>query len=129
MFVGLAEKEASYYADKLSLFVALGPVSKIPNTQVSLFTMAAEFYDELAGAVSLLGIYHMMDKNWLTDQFTQKLCGVVEWLCRYLADFVASADPTLDDMDRNAVYMGHFPNGIAVKQILHYAQNLREDRF
>ena len=32
MFVALAEMEESYFADKTSLFVALGPVSKIPST-------------------------------------------------------------------------------------------------
>ena len=30
MFYGLSEQEA-YFKDKLSLFVALGPVTKIPN--------------------------------------------------------------------------------------------------
>jgi len=38
-------------------------------------------------------------------------------------------DPKLDDLDRFAVYMGHEPNGTSVKALLHYAQNLREDRF
>ena len=40
-----------------------------------------------------------------------------------------SHNPTLDDNDRFAVYMGHEPNGSSVKAILHYAQNIKEDRF
>lgn len=42
---------------------------------------------------------------------------------------ITNADPVYDDKDRFQVYMNHEPNGASTKSILHYAQNMREDRF
>ena len=44
LFYALAENE-SYYADKLSLFVALGPVTKLGNIKSPLLSIVSEFAD------------------------------------------------------------------------------------
>ena len=57
MFVGLAEMEESYFADKTSLFVALGPVSKIPNTESGLLNYIVFWYSLVADTLSLFGVW------------------------------------------------------------------------
>jgi hypothetical protein len=70
MFVGLAEMEESYFADKMSLFVALGPVAKIPNTQVGLLTFIVNFYDVIADTADLFGIHEFLGAGWFTSEAT-----------------------------------------------------------
>ena len=56
-------------------------------------------------------------------------CGTIPKFCELIESFFASKETSLDDDDRFAVYMGHEPNGASVKALLHYAQNMKEDRF
>ena len=129
MFVGLAEMEETYFADKTSIFVAIGPVSKIPNTTAGLLQFIVMWYDLIANTTWLLGINEIFSYNWVTSTACDLLCGAIPDLCEFLLSWFTSSDPSLDDDDRYAVYMGHEPNGSSVKALLHYAQNMREDRF
>ena len=128
MFAALSENQ-SYFADKVPLFVALGPVTKISHTEASIFKFAADFYTELADACSLFGIHEMLGANWFTSTATQLFCSNIPYFCELISQLFITHNPDLDDSDRFGVYMGHEPNGASVKAILHYAQNLREDRF
>ena len=80
MFVGLADME-DYYRDKISLFVALAPVTMIPNTEASIFTDAAFFYDELDDATNLFGIHSFLNNTWLTSTVFKDFCNLVAWFC------------------------------------------------
>jgi len=42
---------------------------------------------------------------------------------------IVTSKPELDDRERLLVYLDHMPNGVSTKSILHYGQNLKEDRF
>ncbi len=128
MFSGLSENEA-YFKDKVPLFVALGPVTKISHTQAELLKYTGDFYDEIARTLKLFGINELMGKNWLTSTATKLFCGKISIFCQLAGKFFINTHPSLDDNDRFAVYMGHEPNGTSVKSILHYAQNMKEDRF
>lgn len=128
MFTALSTNQ-DYFKDKVPLFVALGPVSKISHTQAAVFQWAAEFYNELADTCSLLGIHSILDANWFTSTVSQLFCSNIPRFCELIELLFASHNPTLDDADRFGVYMGHEPNGASIKAILHYAQNLKEDRF
>lgn len=129
MFSALSEDTAGYFNDKVPIFVALGPVSKISHTQAGIFQFAADFYDLLADTCDLLGIHELLGANWFTSGVSQLFCTNIPVFCELIAELFVNKHPELDDNDRFAVYMGHEPNGTSVKSILHYAQNLREDRF
>ena len=70
-----------------------------------------------------------MGKTWLTSTATKLFCGKISIFCQLIGKFFVNSHPKLDDNDRFAIYMGHEPNGTSVKSILHYAQNMKEDRF
>jgi len=74
MFVGLSELEESFFKDKLNLFVALGPVTKIPNTTTAFVGVGTTFYDVIADAANLFGVYNVLGSNWLTDTATELFC-------------------------------------------------------
>ena len=128
MFAALAQDEESF-KDKLSLFVALGPVSKIANTQAELLQFVVHFYDEISSTANLLGIHNIAGNNWITSGLMDLFCTHIAVFCELIESFFASGKTSLDDDDRFKVYMGHEPNGASVKDLLHYAQNMKEDRF
>lgn len=128
MFTGLSENQ-DYFKDKVPIFVALGPVSKISHTQSTVLRWAADFYDLLADGADLFGIHELLGQNWFTSSATSLFCTHTAVFCELLAELFVNKHPELDDNTRFSVYMGHEPNGTSVKSILHYAQNMREDRF
>lgn len=128
MFSALSENSA-YFADKVPLFVALGPVTQISHTQAGIFKFAADFYDELSTTCSVLGIHELLGANWFTSGVSTLFCSNIPIFCELIAELFVNKHPELDDNDRFAVYMGHEPNGSSVKSLLHYAQNMKEDRF
>ena len=128
MFTALATNQ-SYFKDKIPLFVALGPVTKITHTQSAILQWSSKFYTELADACWTFGIHELLGANWFSSTASTLFCGSLPYFCELISALFITHDPKLDDADRFGVYMGHEPNGASVKAILHYAQNLREDRF
>jgi len=124
MFVGLSEKP-DYFNDKTSIFVALGPVSKIPHTESGLIQFIVNFYDLIANTAGFWGIDEILGQSWITSGVTGLFCTHVPVFCELLLSFFTSDDPSLDDNDRYAVYMGHQPNGSSTQALLHYAQNIK----
>ena len=55
MFYGLSKLE-SYYKEKVSIFIALAPVSMIPNTKVDALKLGAYLYNELQDTFRILDI-------------------------------------------------------------------------
>lgn len=127
MYSALSEN-SDYFADKVPLFVALGPVTKISHTQAQLFQFTSHFYDELADTANLLGIHEIGGANWFTHTGAE-FCVHIPEFCEVILELFTNHHPDLNDNDRFAVYAGHSPNGTSMKDILHYTQNLREDRF
>ena len=128
MFSALSENSA-YFADKVPLYVALGPVSKITNTSDAIFHLAGLFYDDIARTLGVLGIHELLGATWFTSGVSDLFCSHIAIVCELIGTLFISHNPSLDDNTRFAVYMGHEPNGTSVKSILHYAQNMKEDRF
>ena len=104
-------------------------MSKISHTESTVLRWAADFYDLLAEGADLFGVHELLGQNWLTSHATALFCTHTAVFCELLAELFVNKHPELDDNTRFSVYMGHEPNGTSVKSILHYAQNLREDRF
>lgn len=128
MFAGLAQEE-EWFADKLSLFVALGPVTKITNTQAKPLQLAATFYTELDDTVALLGIHNLFPRNYISTGAMDLFCTHIAKICEVMESFFLTNKTDLDDDDRFKVYAGHVPNGASAKDIKLYAQNMKEDRF
>ena len=113
MFYALSEKVKDVY-DKLSLFVALGPVTKITYQQSLLITEVSKLYGTLDSVSKLFGIYEVAGANWFTSTVTKDFCGALTSICEFIESFVITSDPDADDEERFAVYMGHTPNGASV---------------
>ena len=120
MFSALAENEA-YFEDKVSLFVALGPVTKMSHTKGVVFNFAALFYDQIVDAVETFGIHEVLQNSWNVFRMSSMICRHVEIYCDIASSIFVNSDPKLDDITSYAVYMNHGPNGTSAKSLLHYA--------
>ena len=77
----------------------------------------------------MLGIHNLFANNWLTSGAMDLFCTHIDTLCKLVESFFVTNETDLDDDARFKVYMGHEPNGASTKAMLHYAQNMNEDRF
>lgn len=66
MFTALATNQ-DYFKDKVPLFVALGPVTKISHTGSEIFQLLSHDYTGLADTCSVLGIHELLGANWFTS--------------------------------------------------------------
>jgi len=128
MFYGLANYE-DYYKEKLSVFVALAPVTKLDHTNTTLFHLAASMYDEIDDAFDLFNIHSVLNNTWYTSKTASLFCNLLPPICLALEGLFVSSNTQWDDKDRFQVYMNHEPNGSSTKAILHYTQTLKEGRF
>lgn len=96
MFYALATDE-EFYKDKLSIFIGLGPVTKISNTQSGLLKFAADFLPEVSVAASLVGINNVAANNWLTSDLTKLFCTHIDTFCKLLESFFVTNKTDLDD--------------------------------
>lgn len=128
VFYGLSEFE-DLYKDKMSIFVALAPVTKLTNTDCALFHIASDLYDEIDDTLSTLRIHSVLNYTWYTSETAKIFCNTIPSLCLALESIFVTNNTDYDDQDRFQVYMNHEPNGSSVKALLHYTQNMKEDRF
>jgi hypothetical protein len=128
MFYGLANFEA-YYKTRLSVFIALAPVTMLPNTNTELFRLASDLYDEIDDFFDFWNIHSVLNMTWYNSATAKLFCNSFPPLCLALEALFVSSDPEYDDQDRFQVYIDHEPNGSSTKALLHYTQNLKEARF
>ena len=128
MFYALAENEA-YFVDKVSIFVALGPVTKLTHCKSGLINVVADFSDVIEPICQDLGIYEFFPADWLTKGLFRTICGYIPDLCKLGIFLIADEDTDLDKDERTQDYLGHFPSGTSLRCLLHYAQIMNNDKF
>jgi pimeloyl-ACP methyl ester carboxylesterase len=121
MYYALAHNE-DFFADKVSVFIALGPVMKLTHCKSDLLQLVSSNDVLLLDTCKALGIYEFFPANWLTTGAMRLLCGTLPSLCALGDYLVADEDLSLDDKDRLTVYLGHFPSGTSLRCLEHYSQ-------
>jgi hypothetical protein len=80
MYYALATNE-DFFADKISVFIALGPVMKLSHCKSTLLSLIANNDGLLIGTCNTLGIYEFFSANWLTTGAMRLICGTLPSLC------------------------------------------------
>lgn len=120
MYYGLATNE-DFFASRVSIFIALGPVMKLTNCKSALIKFVANTDALLVATCNTLGIYEFFPANWLTTGGFRLICGTIPALCNFGTFLVADEDTSLDNPVRLPVYLGHFPSGTSLRCLEHYA--------
>jgi len=95
MFYGLSHNE-DYFASKISLFIALGPVTSLSGASSDLLYFIAKNDALILETCELFGIYDMFPANWLTTGAMKLICGIIPELCNFGAYLICDEDTDLD---------------------------------
>jgi len=128
LFYGLSHNE-SYYAERISVFLAMGPVLELTHCQSDLLDFIAHNDALIIDTCELFGIYDMFPANWLTTGAMRLMCGIIPEICDFGVYLICDEDTDLDDTDRLNIYMGHFPSGTSLMCLDHYGQIINAEKF
>jgi len=100
LFYALSHNE-SYYASKISIFVALGPVMQITHCESQLLDFVMLHDTLLIDTCELFGIYDLFPANWFITGAMDLICGNIPGLCEIAISLVADENTDEDDESRS----------------------------
>jgi hypothetical protein len=123
MFYGLTQME-DYFAEKVSVFVAIGPVTKLPHSKEFDNLATDEGYDAILEGSKKFGIHALgsnKDAPFWRKEATFQFCKLTGDLCQKFTEYFMTEDTTYDDTERYYVATKHAGGSTPLKSILHYA--------
>lgn len=126
MFLGSA-LNPSYFKEKVNLFVALGPVTKLQNIEVPVLKDTAHMWPETEYLALKFGAYNLFDAGWLEESATQMFCDALSAGCESLFMYLSGADGRVDDTARYDVFLKDFPAGNGYRNLVYYSQCIMKD--
>lgn len=101
MFYALSEPGiARTMNEKVSVFVAVGPVTKVSHATSTVINMAADLYVPIDHFASLFGVHELLGQNWFTSSACKLFCNAIPSFCAALTRLFISSNPKADDLDR-----------------------------
>jgi len=115
-----------WFNDKVSVFVALGPVTKLTNAPAPALRLGFAKYGLLQKAAWAYDIQHVGGDG--TPDYNSR-CVVDPEICVKLQALEDNTDPDADDVTRYAVASGHPGGASPARSPEHFAQMAIVDRF
>ena len=97
MFYQIADRE-EYWKDRLNLFVALAPVTRLDHCGSELFVWLSNVWKVFLDSLNLIHVYDILGP--LSADATKLACGVFPEFCQFAEGFLITSDPKLDNKDR-----------------------------
>lgn len=118
----------TWYEERVSILIALGPVSKLDNIK-TLLLRSLGVNGLSIGLVKAFGIHEFFYPNFWTKIWFSTICGYAPQICRFSTYLISDGDTSVDDLDALRNYYGHYPAGISVKSLEHTLQIYMNKRF
>ena len=128
MFIGLSMLN-DYYKEKLNLFVALAPPTRISNTQSVPLQMIAATIGPMSLLMEKMQMWNMFPPDYATDNAVADFCDQNLDYCVAMLKVFTDGDPSVDNFDRVKTYFTHIPSGSGYKNQLHFAQIINSAQF
>ena len=116
-----------YFNLNINGIIALGPVSAIANIGSNFLSLVAK--TKLDYILSYLGMNEFLPSINALNELISILCYKLQIVCDGILDLVADSNPGDDDQDKFDVFISHFPSGTSIKDLMHFAQNIRNKNF
>jgi len=97
MFYGIQDRQ-DFWKERINLFTALAPVTRLHNAKCALFQFLAAHYQLLENVTNFLGVYDILGHDSLI--LSSAFCGLIPEFCRFAEGFLITQDPSLDDLKR-----------------------------
>jgi len=126
MFAALSMWPFSFGA-KINSFAALAPVGRVYHSKSLVLKALADLYiDDLA---KLLGLKDFLPPAWWITDIGKALCGPLPLICEDVVFLLCGFDPANLNSTRMPVYIAHAPAGTSVKNMAHWSQQIRTNKF
>jgi gastric triacylglycerol lipase len=119
MFAALAMQNQTILDNILS-FCALGPVAYLLHDTSEMLRLLAD--SSFATLVTDMGIDDFFPSDWVTTRFGSVFCTLYDWACKDFLHFFSDYNPTVDNVARMPIFMGHEPSGTSSLNMLHWRQ-------
>ncbi|XP_053609621.1 lipase 3-like [Plodia interpunctella] len=120
------------YNNKISVMIALSPVSYLSHTQNPILPLLSRPIAVEDALLSAIGLYEFFPRNPLTSALTTIACGTevtATIFCNNLAFLFVGADYGQINARILPAFYGHYPAGCGTLQLIHFAQLINTGRF
>jgi len=114
-------------ASKIRLYVALAPVAYVANIKVSLLRYLAEY--DMEELMIITGQYEFAPSTPILEAILSLLCTFDKNLCMSTMCALMGCDTDNWNNTRWPVYTHHDPAGTSCKNIAHFAQLVRDNKY
>lgn len=128
MLTSLTLEQAQWFKDRISVFVALAPISRMDHMKSTLLRILG-VSDIPIKIVQLLGIHEWFNENIIATTLFQHVCNYLPQICEFNFKLISEGDPSVNNRDALRIYLGHFPGGLSVKLLAHELQMYRAAKF
>jgi pimeloyl-ACP methyl ester carboxylesterase len=114
-----------YYNEKFNLAILLAPPAGMKNNSVIIFKLMSVPLNRslITDAITLVGLYDFLPWNYLASGGYQFVCKLFDGkLCDFALSIFGDADPKIDNMDRQDIYLSNIPAGSSYLNVVHYGQ-------
>jgi len=116
-----------YFKESLTGVIALGPAASLANMGSTFLKFVAKTkFDVL---LYYAGVNEFVPSRSIVNKFYSWVCDTFHLVCNSLLEMLADSNAQDDDQETFPVFMGHFPSGTSVKDLTHFAQNVRSKVF
>ncbi|KAL3198754.1 hypothetical protein MRX96_053763, partial [Rhipicephalus microplus] len=114
----------------IQLFNAMGPVTNV-TFMTSPVRLLAPFAKDAGMLFKLFGDYDFLPNNWFMRFLAKTMCKyhVLREVCEDAIFLIVGTDMHEFNVTRLPVFISHTPAGTSVKNMIHFAQLVREKRF
>jgi len=111
---------------KVNYFGALAPVAYVNNAKGLLLHAMADF--DVANVLNFFGEKQFLPSTWLMQKLGLDVCADLSWGCSDVLFWLCG--PTNDiNTTRTDVYLAQTPAGTSVRNMMHWSQGLKTDKF
>ncbi|XP_063681628.1 gastric triacylglycerol lipase-like [Bolinopsis microptera] len=113
-------------AAKINMYGAMAPVARITHIE-GLIKGLNLIEPQLEKLLAVLGIHDFAPSNWFVRELAALLCPLEQAVvCRNIMFLLCGYDLSNLDEERVPIYIAHTPAGTSVRNMLHWAQLLRD---
>ncbi|NXY14311.1 LIPM Lipase, partial [Atrichornis clamosus] len=113
-------------SQKIKAFFALGPVVTITHATSPLVTLTRLPQSLIRFLLGCKGILHM---NELMKRLLIQFCGCLQKVCGSIFCYLGGGRIQNVNTSRTDAYVGHYPAGTSVQNVIHWHQIIRADQF
>jgi len=115
------------WAEKLNVFVGLGPLITVGHITNDFFQFLADLdVDEI---FLLFGVKDFLPTTALLEKLLPHLCAPLPLICEDVIELICGPHKGAFNASRMQVMAGHEPGGTSVQNVAHFAQGVRKNNF